>query len=106
VIAAPERDVHRPRDEAIGCKGSLAGQQPRILDAFDARSDVLWLQPKSRHPRLRPYGRDCGALAAINWSRRTWQVPALIPELEPTSAPVALQRHAEMIRPDLQAEFL
>jgi hypothetical protein len=36
----------------------------------------------------------------------TWQVPALIPELEPTSAAVALQRHAEMVRPDLQAEFL
>jgi hypothetical protein len=26
-----------------------------------------------------------------NWSRRTWQVPALIPELEPTSTPMALQ---------------
>ena len=47
-----------------------------------------------------------GTAAAISWSRRTWQVPALIPELEPTSAAVALQRHAEMVRPDLQAEFL
>jgi hypothetical protein len=47
VIAAPERDVHCPRDEAIGCKRSLAGQQPRILDAFDARADVLWPQPKA-----------------------------------------------------------
>ena len=42
----------------------------------------------------------------INWSRRTWQIPALIPELEPTGTAVALQRHAEMVRPDRQAEFL
>src|SRR5260370_16665458 len=47
VIAAPERDVHCPRDEAIGCEGSLAGQQPRILDALDARADVLWPQPRA-----------------------------------------------------------
>jgi hypothetical protein len=47
VIAAPERDVQCPRDEAIGCEGSLAAQQPRILDAFDARADALWPQPKA-----------------------------------------------------------
>jgi hypothetical protein len=47
VIAAPERDVQCPRDESIGCEGSLAGQQPRILDALDARADVLRPQPKA-----------------------------------------------------------
>jgi hypothetical protein len=36
----------------------------------------------------------------------TWQIPALIAEPETTSAAVSLQRHAEMVRPDLQAEFL
>jgi len=47
VIAAPERDVKCARDDAIGRERSLAGQQPRILDALDARADVLGPQPKA-----------------------------------------------------------
>jgi hypothetical protein len=48
LITAPERDVQCARDDAIGCEGSLAGQQPRILDALDARADVL--RPQPRYP--------------------------------------------------------
>src|SRR5580704_4449406 len=79
VIAAPERDVHCPRDEAIGCEGSLAGQQPRILDALDARADVLWPQPRADirgfepgrslatvcHKSRPPFFSQCGPLRIV-----------------------------------------
>jgi hypothetical protein len=51
--------VYGPRDEGIGCEGSLVGQQPRILDAFDARSDVLWPQPKAD---IRDFGYMVGTV--------------------------------------------
>lgn len=45
-IAAPKRDVQRARDDAIGCKRSLPGQQTRVLDALDPRADVPRPLPK------------------------------------------------------------
>lgn len=47
LVAAAERDVQRARDDAIGRERSLAGQQPRILDALYARADVLRPQAKA-----------------------------------------------------------
>src|ERR1700730_9721117 len=47
LITAPERDVQCARDDAIGREGSLAGHPPRILDALDARPDVLRPQPRA-----------------------------------------------------------
>ena len=71
MIAAPERDVHCPRDEVIGCKRSLAGQQPRILDAFDARADVQTRQTRrgsatrlTRAPMF--FGRNAKATSAAS----------------------------------------
>jgi hypothetical protein len=46
LITAPKRDVQRARDDAIGRKHSLPGQQTRVLDALDRRADVLRPQPK------------------------------------------------------------
>jgi hypothetical protein len=57
VIAAPERDVKCARDDAIGRERSLAGQQPRILDALDARTDVLGPQPRPTSAPSTPNAR-------------------------------------------------
>jgi len=46
VITAPKRDLQRARDDAIGRKRSLPGQQARILDALYRRADVLRTQLK------------------------------------------------------------
>jgi hypothetical protein len=47
MIAAPERGVQHSRYDAIGRECTLAGQQPRIFDAFDARAPMFF----GRNPR-------------------------------------------------------
>jgi len=66
VIAAPERDVKCPRDDAIGRERSLAGQQPRILDAIDARADVLGPQTKAD---IRAFDPECSLATVSHRSR-------------------------------------
>ena len=66
VIAAPERDVKCARDDAIGRERSLAGQQPRILDALDARADALGPQPKAD---IRAFDPECSLATVSHRSR-------------------------------------
>jgi hypothetical protein len=70
-----------------------AGVSPEAVDKFDKAYEAHRKRGDDSEP---PF------LQASS----TWQAPALIPEPETTSTAVALQRHAEMVRPDLQAELL
>src|ERR1700730_17764525 len=63
VIAAPERDVKCARDDTIGRERS---QHPRILDALDARADVLVPQPKAD---IRAFDPECSFATVSHRSR-------------------------------------
>jgi hypothetical protein len=82
----------RPSDDPV--MNTRATPTPPIMPTYPA-SDPEWSP-----------GRQHQDSAAINSSRRTRQIPALVPEFEPTGAAVSVQRHAEMVRPDPQAVFL
>jgi hypothetical protein len=86
VIAAPERDVQRVRDDAIVGERSPAGQQPPILDALDARADVLWPQPKADIRAFEPER----SLATVRHKSRplfsVWPAAYLRDRIRPISA--------------------
>src|SRR6516165_2743763 len=71
VITTPERGMQHSRHVVIGRECSLAGQQPRIFDAFDACADVLRPQPKAE---IRACGLEGSLETASHGSRPFFSV--------------------------------